>query len=385
MDPISILRVDFPGTRKDDVNAPRTVQAVPEGHALAAVDAMRGVTRYGTGRRASLGRRVTVGKTGTTSDYRDAWFVGFTPQRAAAVWVGYADEPKPMETEWDGEPVLGGTLPALAWRDYTRQALRGQPLLDWPRAPAVSSAPIRVDPRNGKRAADGCAYARVLVLAVDRVPDDVSDCPDDLTAVPNLAGLTAREAARAVEGSGLTIRLDTQPARPGDTPGQVAEQAPAPLESAPAASVVTVKIAADVPYVVVPDTGAGTRAVDLDEAATLLTAARFRVAVIDGQEGDGPPGTVARQRPAARTQAPLGSVVTLYVVGPAPDVVRLPRVVGLSLAVARRRLVAAGLAVTARRVGGPAYARDRVVSVLPEPGSRVPRGGVVTLTTAPAG
>jgi hypothetical protein len=111
MDPISILRVDFPGTRKDDVNAPRTVQAVPEGHALAAVDAMRGVTRYGTGRRASLGRRVTVGKTGY-----DLGLPGRLVRRLHAAArrrrLGrLRRRAEAMETEWDGEPVSEARCP----------------------------------------------------------------------------------------------------------------------------------------------------------------------------------------------------------------------------------------------------------------------------------
>jgi beta-lactam-binding protein with PASTA domain len=275
-------------------------------------------------------------------------------------------------------------LPALAWKEFAQAALAGQPLLDWPRAPSVYSVPVRIDPRNGRRAADGCPYARVLVLAGDRIPKEQSDCPDDLRAVPNLAGMTAREATSAVEGSGLAIRLDVRPARPGDTPGTVALQVPQPLESAPADSVVTVQIAADVPSVLIPPLRFENRQVDLSEAVRLLTAARFRVVVLEGASGPGPVGTVVGQQPRPGAQAALGSVVSLRVVGRPPGVVTLPRVGGLTLAEARVRLVTAGVAVTPRRVGGPAFAGDRVVSTLPAAGARVPRGSLVTVTAAPA-
>ena len=55
---------------------------------------------------------MVAGKTGTTESYGDAWFVAWTKEYTVAVWVGYPDEFKPMETEFQGEPVAGGTFPA---------------------------------------------------------------------------------------------------------------------------------------------------------------------------------------------------------------------------------------------------------------------------------
>jgi len=65
-----------------------------------------------------------VGKTGTTSNYVDAWFVGWTPQMTTAVWVGYPDTGTPMLTNYNGSPVEGGTFPALIWRNFMEQALQ---------------------------------------------------------------------------------------------------------------------------------------------------------------------------------------------------------------------------------------------------------------------
>ena len=53
-----------------------------------------------------------AGKTGTTSDYGDAWFVGWTPEITTAVWVGFPNKLIPMTTLFDGQPVEGGTYPA---------------------------------------------------------------------------------------------------------------------------------------------------------------------------------------------------------------------------------------------------------------------------------
>ena len=90
-----------------------------------------------------------AGKTGTTENYGDAWFVGYTPQLAVAVWVGYPTTLKPMLTEFHGEPVAGGTLPgpdlevvhgegaqgrAAAW------ASRLPPLRTWRRSSSSAAA-----------------------------------------------------------------------------------------------------------------------------------------------------------------------------------------------------------------------------------------------------
>src|SRR5581483_5714799 len=59
-----------------------------------------------------------AGKTGTTENSGDAWFVGFTDRLTVAVWVGYPDTLKPMLTEFNGKPVTGGTFPAEIWHDF---------------------------------------------------------------------------------------------------------------------------------------------------------------------------------------------------------------------------------------------------------------------------
>ena len=82
---------------------------------------------YGTGKAAQLPGRQVAGKTGTTENYGDAWFVGYTPQFVAAVWVGYPDKLVPMTTEFHGHPVAGGTFPALIWKAFMTKALDEAP------------------------------------------------------------------------------------------------------------------------------------------------------------------------------------------------------------------------------------------------------------------
>lgn len=85
---------------------------------------LMGVMEHGTGRGAAIGRSA-AGKTGTTSDYRDAWFIGYTPALVTGVWVGN-DDNQPMKK------VTGGGLPSRIWRSYMAAALSGLPAEDLP-------------------------------------------------------------------------------------------------------------------------------------------------------------------------------------------------------------------------------------------------------------
>ncbi|MFN8152352.1 MAG: transglycosylase domain-containing protein [Solirubrobacterales bacterium] len=80
-------------------------------------DILRTVVTSGTGKRAQVGDDYVWGKTGTTDNNADAWFVGANEDITVAVWVGYPDGATPMETEFGGLPVDGGTIPALIWHD----------------------------------------------------------------------------------------------------------------------------------------------------------------------------------------------------------------------------------------------------------------------------
>src|SRR5919197_6627280 len=82
------------------------------------------VVTEGTGRRAALSDgRPVAGKTGTTENYGDAWFVGYTPQLVTAVWGGHPNNLNPMLTEYHGDAVAGGTFPALIRQSFMERAL----------------------------------------------------------------------------------------------------------------------------------------------------------------------------------------------------------------------------------------------------------------------
>jgi penicillin-binding protein 1A len=80
------------------------------------------VVSQGTGKQAQISG-FAAGKTGTTENYGDAWFVGWNQDMTVAVWVGYPDRLRPMRTEYGGSPVAGGTFPASIWHDFMTSAM----------------------------------------------------------------------------------------------------------------------------------------------------------------------------------------------------------------------------------------------------------------------
>lgn len=106
------------------------------GHIASLVRMMKAVVDYGTGKAARLDRPV-AGKTGTTSDHRDAWFIGFTADLVAGVWVGN-DDNSTMKR------VTGGMLPAQLWREIMQEAHAGKPVR--PLSPALEVGAGEITP-----------------------------------------------------------------------------------------------------------------------------------------------------------------------------------------------------------------------------------------------
>jgi penicillin-binding protein 1A len=125
--PVAIQEVDagdrtLPDGNHHDVNRVKSKAVLPAGVAATETSMLETVLQYGTGRAAAIGQ-FAAGKTGTTSNYGDAWFVGWNSKYTVAVWVGYPDKLVPMTTAFNGGPVLGGTFPALIWHDFMTSAI----------------------------------------------------------------------------------------------------------------------------------------------------------------------------------------------------------------------------------------------------------------------
>ncbi|MGH7053880.1 MAG: penicillin-binding protein 1A [Stellaceae bacterium] len=124
-------------------------QVADPASAFQVVSMLEGVVERGTGRAVRAVNRPVAGKTGTTNNFRDAWFVGFTPDLAAGTYVGF-DEPKSL-----GKGEQAAVVAAPIFRDFLIAALKGMPPKAFKIPPGVEL--YRVDPRTGLPASGGSA------------------------------------------------------------------------------------------------------------------------------------------------------------------------------------------------------------------------------------
>lgn len=149
-EPIVITKVVDPAGKVLLQAKPKGVRAIRPEIAKATTDVLRGVITQGTARRAAIGRPA-AGKTGTSQNHRDVWFVGYTPQLVTAVWVGHRAE-KTIYVR--GSRAFGGTVCAPIWADFMKRALKGQPELDFKDAPKPKYSSKRFKVPGGVKKAD---------------------------------------------------------------------------------------------------------------------------------------------------------------------------------------------------------------------------------------
>jgi penicillin-binding protein 1A len=121
---------------------------------------MQSVIQHGTARALRALERPAAGKTGTTNDYDDAWFIGYTPELVTGVWVG-RDDHEPL-----GDGETGGKVAAPIWLDYMKEAMKDRPITDFPIPPGVRF--VRMASRGNtipaaESFADGSALFEVFV------------------------------------------------------------------------------------------------------------------------------------------------------------------------------------------------------------------------------
>jgi 1A family penicillin-binding protein len=117
-------------------NVPQGREALPADLAYVVTHMMRGTVERGTGHAAKALGRPVAAKTGTTNDYSNAWFIGFTPTLATGVWVGY-DRPKSL-----GKDETGSRVAVPIWTTFMKEALAGKPVEDFPVPEGVVLLPV---------------------------------------------------------------------------------------------------------------------------------------------------------------------------------------------------------------------------------------------------
>ena len=146
--PIVVTRVEFPdGTVKR--YEPEQHRVLTSEQAGRVTFALQQVIDGGTGKQANIGKPA-AGKTGTTQQNVDGWFVGYTPKLTAAVWMGHPEGLIPM-TSVHGMRVQGGTFPAMMWRKFMLAATADFDTGEFPELDAeVLNEGKLLDPRLGK-------------------------------------------------------------------------------------------------------------------------------------------------------------------------------------------------------------------------------------------
>jgi penicillin-binding protein 1A len=238
--------------------------------ALQVTAALREVVRSGTGGRADA-RRPLAGKTGTTQDGADAWFVGYTPDMAAAVWMGFHEGRIPMRPPRTRATVEGGTWPAETFARFTLRALADTPANEFTvRVADVTGQPAAAARRRLTRGGFDVVldhrYSSQLPpgIVVEQDPpagDDVrlpvgaharltvSSTTPESVHVPDLLGRDVDAAVATLHAANLVARIER--ACPGGTPtctgalergGQVWEQLPETGSAMTSGEAVTIRV-----------------------------------------------------------------------------------------------------------------------------------------------
>ncbi|HEY3721916.1 MAG TPA: transglycosylase domain-containing protein [Acidimicrobiia bacterium] len=258
-------------------------RAMPETTARTITGVLQQVVTRGTGVNARIGRAV-AGKTGTSDNWADAWFVGYTPQLVTAVWVGFPAKEIKMRPPTTRITVTGGSWPAQIWQAYEGGALAETPVAGFP-------APEAPTTTTTTRAAPAAAR------------------PPLLSAV----GLSVADATRNLRQTGFQVRFVSVPSREV-APGTVVSQIPAAGRPAKPGTRVTIQVSSGPPRSLAVPSVLGDYA---DQAATALRAAGFEVSVV--VKAEPPPGSPARagrvwmQSPISGTIADEGTTVALSV------------------------------------------------------------------------
>jgi membrane peptidoglycan carboxypeptidase len=244
--------------------------------AASVTGLLQGVVQFGTGTNADI-NRPQAGKTGTAQDFSDAWFMGYVPQLATGVWVGYGYAKK--NVDMSRAPILnggalsglhpfGGTLAAPIWADYMSKAVAGLPAKGFPAPPA---------PASGK--------------------------------VPNVIGMKQADAVKTLEDGFWTPIVQTEAST--EPEGTVFDQSPKGGASAPLGSRVTIYVSnGKSPTAVVPNVVGKTQS----SAESTLEGAGFSVKVVVEVVCDPTQdGVVISQDPGGGTKADQGSTVVITV------------------------------------------------------------------------
>ena len=267
--PFAISRIEDREGRTIVRNEPRCERVVEKGVAARATSLLRGPIENGTASRNGRIGRPAAGKTGTTNDYRNAWFTGYIPQLSTAVWLGHEQNTPMLGHPACPRGMTGGCLPTLIWSRFMKQAID---VLDLPVASFPAPPPIPT------------------------------------VAVPSVVGMTEDAATEELEEAGLSVVVET--VTDHRKAGTVVEQDPAGGGRVPKGGIVAISVSDGKGVMpVIPSLIGLTEEAARAKLAELELEAAVVLAPADGDAV----GKVIAQSPAAGTDATDLDTVTLTV------------------------------------------------------------------------
>lgn len=308
--------------------------------AYYATQILSRVIKEGTGRGADIGRPA-AGKTGTTSDYRDAWFGGYTPELTTVVWMGHEQSSIPMEPI-DGRQVVGGSFPADIWKVYMSSAMEGRPVKDFER-PDDELVDIQICTESGLLPALWCPEDKIeyRIFIKGKEPNEYCDIHDEIS-VPDLIGMDEDAAASLLES--LQIDVIREYEFNSDTgQGTVFAQEPSSgtiIRSLEGQRVeVKIIVSKGIESFGMPDvTG-----LDKDMAQEIVISYGLEVKeIIYGFNSDQPLDHVYGQDPASTASVTKGQQVTLFVSKGQDPFLVIPSVIGMETQAAISTLSGSG-------------------------------------------
>jgi len=216
--PFAITQVSDPSGRVIAHNDPTCTRVIPASVAAQATSLLEGVAEHGTGATNGQIGRPAGEKTGTTDNYTDAWFAGFTPQYATVVWLGYKDSnTHPLYNIHGYAKVFGGSLPAMIWAKFMRYAERNLPVLYFPAPPPSRS--VTVPNVVGRQVADAQKILEALGFSV------TIDLVKSAKAAGTVLSQTPSAGTTSERGTRFTLTVS---GNPSPTPTATPSPSPSP-------------------------------------------------------------------------------------------------------------------------------------------------------------
>lgn len=201
------------------------IRVLREANAYRLTKILEQVIQRGTGVRANIGRPA-AGKTGTTQEHWDAWFVGYTPDMSTAVWVGHPEENIRME-RLRGLLVQGGTYPAMIWKSFMQETLKDISVTDFT-FPSDPTFPVTVCTMSGLPAGPNCPpdLIKMQSFRIGDEPNRMDDLFDSINLFPSFVGMRRDDAIRKLEEMGYKNIEVVQTEKAGVKKGTVFDQEP---------------------------------------------------------------------------------------------------------------------------------------------------------------